>query len=77
MNVHLETLENTQRDLVSVRTLSLLIDTPEPTIRDWVYDGKIPYVKLPSGGIRFAPQTIRQWWRRGVVEPVANRLIKV
>ena len=72
-----ETLENTQRELVTVRTLAYLLDTQQLTIRDWVYRGKIPYVKMPTGGIRFWVPAIRRWWRPGIVEPVANRLVKV
>jgi excisionase family DNA binding protein len=29
-----------------------LLNVSEKTIRRWVTDGKVPYVKLPSGGVR-------------------------
>lgn len=70
-------LETTAQEYVTVKRLSQLIDTPEPTIRDWVHDGKIPYQKLPTGGIRFKIAVIRRWMETNTVNPVANRLIKV
>lgn len=57
-----------ERELVNVKTLAMLMDTHESTIRDWVLDGKIPYIKMPTGGVRFHLPTIRKWYRPGTVE---------
>lgn len=75
--MELETLETTSREYVSVKTLSHLIDAAEPTVRAWVYLGKIPYVKLKTGGIRFKVAAVRRWMDAGTVNPVENRLLKV
>ena len=61
---------DSEQELVTVKTLAALIDVRERTIRDWMLDGKIPYVKLPTGGIRFHLPTIRQWYRSGMVDSV-------
>ena len=45
------------------------MDAHESTIRDWVLDGKIPYVKMPTGALRFHLPTIRQWYESGMVIP--------
>ena len=66
MEATTETLGNTTRELVSKRTLAHLLDVNSiRTIEGWVQDGKIPYVKLPTGGIRFEIRTIRNWWGNG------------
>ena len=57
-------------ELVSVKTLASIMDAEEKTIRDWILDGKIPYVKLPTGAIRFHLATVRQWYSRGMVQSV-------
>ena len=67
----IETLESTERELVSIKTLAGLLDYKESTIRDMVFDGKIPYVKMPTGSIRFHIPTIRKWYRAGVVDTAA------
>ena len=61
---------DSEQELVSVKTLAALIDVRERTIRDWMLDGKIPYIKLPTGAIRFHLPTIRQWYGSGMVEAV-------
>jgi excisionase family DNA binding protein len=61
---------SSERELVSVKTLAMILDVTENTIRDWILDGKIPYVKLPTGGIRFHLRTIRQWYSAGRVDSV-------
>jgi hypothetical protein len=55
------TLED-KRELISVRTLSTMIDTPPKTIRDWVYKGYlgIPFTKL-GNQLRFNVKAIRKW----------------
>lgn len=59
-----------QPELVSVKTLSKLIDTPEGTIRDWILKARkgeaecpIPYYKMPNGDIRFHMDDVRGWYR--------------
>ena len=56
------------RELVTVKTLAMWMDTHESTIRDWVLDGKIPYIKIPTGGVRFHLPTIRKWYQPGTVD---------
>jgi len=67
----IETLESTERELVSIKRIAVLLDYEESTIRDMVFDGKIPYVKMPTGSIRFHIPTIRKWYSAGVVDAVA------
>ncbi len=38
--------------LLTVAQAASLLNVSEKTIRRWVTDGKVPYVKLPSGGVR-------------------------
>lgn len=57
-----------EKELVTARTLGEMLDVKIATIRDWKLKGKIPYVKLPTGGVRFHVQTIRKWYRSGNVE---------
>jgi excisionase family DNA binding protein len=65
-------------DLVSVRTLSRLLDISEKTIWDWIYKNRrcptldpIPYYKL-GGLVRFSLRDVRAWVERRKVRPVAN-----
>lgn len=57
------TTTNDNRELVSVRTLSTMIDVPPKTLRDWVYKRylNIPFVKM-GHQLRFEVQEIRKWW---------------
>jgi len=55
-------------ELVTIKTLSTIIDTPEKTIRDWVYKsrknpkaGAIPFYKI-GASIKFSPKEIREWF---------------
>ena len=68
-NMRAEILAERERELVTVKTLASLMDAHESTIRDWVLDGKIPYVKMPTGALRFHLPTIRQWYESGRVIP--------
>ena len=38
--------------LLTVAQAASLLNVSEKTVRRWVSDGKVPYVKLPSGGVR-------------------------
>jgi len=62
--------------LVSVKTLSRLLDISEKTIWDWIYKGRrqptldpIPYYKL-GALVRFDLHDIRMWIERRKVRPV-------
>lgn len=68
MVVIMQTLEEEAVEIVTVKTLSSIIDTPIGTIRNWCSKGQIPYVKLPTGGVRFHLPTIRQWYKSGTVD---------
>ena len=61
-------MEAEARELVRIHTLAVMIDVKEKTIRDWMLDGKIPYVKMPTGAVRFHVPTIRQWYKPGMVD---------
>jgi len=54
-------------ELVSIKTLSRLLDVSEKTIRDWIYKNHkqpstdpIPYHKL-GGLVRFKLKEVRAW----------------
>ena len=54
-------------ELVTIKTLSTLIDTPEKTIRDWIYRNRkapsldpLPYHKL-GGLVRFRLKDVHAW----------------
>jgi predicted DNA-binding transcriptional regulator AlpA len=62
-------------ELVSVKTLSRLLDISEKTIWDWIYRSRrqptfdpIPYHKL-GGLVRFSRREIRAWIDRRKVRP--------
>ena len=67
-NIERELYANRERELVSAKTLAMIIDAQESTIRDWVLDGKIPYVKMPTGALRFHLPTVRKWYQPGMVD---------
>jgi len=59
-----------EAELVTIKTLSNLIDTPEKTIRDWIYRSRkiptfdpLPYHKL-GGLVRFRLKDIHAWINR-------------
>ena len=59
-----------EAELVTIKTLSNLIDTPEKTIRDWIYRNRksptfdpLPYHKL-GGLVRFRLKDIHAWINR-------------
>jgi excisionase family DNA binding protein len=69
-------MDTGDRELVSVKTLSRLLDISEKTIWDWIYKGRrhatfdpIPYHKL-GGLVRFNLRDIRAWVDRRKVRPV-------
>jgi len=60
-------MEGIGRELVSVKTLSRILDIPEKTIWDWIYRHRkhptmdpIPYHKL-GGLVRFKLKEVRAW----------------
>ena len=62
------------QELVSVNTLSNLLDIPKGTIRDWVFRRKIPYCKI-HGRIVFNLKKIREWYNSKLVRPTTQDLI--
>lgn len=64
-------METIEQEVVTIKTLSHLIDTPAKTIRRWYLSGKMPYVKLQTGGVRFHMPTIRKWYKSGMVDTAA------
>lgn len=70
-----------QPELISIDTLSKLIDTPKGTIRDWILRARkepsvdaIPFHKLPGGSIRFQVDDIRRWYARCKVGTEGSRI---
>ena len=68
-------MENYEPELVSVRTLSRMIDISERTLWDWVYKSRkthvmdpIPYHKIGTL-VRFNLKEIRSWYARRRVAP--------
>jgi excisionase family DNA binding protein len=48
-------------EYLDVEELSRRIHTEPGTIRDWVHKRKIPFQKLPTGGIRFPWSQVEAW----------------
>lgn len=48
-------------EYLDIDLLSKRISTPAKTIRDWVHKRKIPFQKLPTGGIRFPWSQVEAW----------------
>ena len=48
-------------EYLDVDELSRRIHTEPKTIRDWVHKKKIPFQKLPTGGIRFPWSEVEAW----------------
>lgn len=48
-------------EYLDVEELSRRIHTEPKTIRDWVHKKKIPFQKLPTGGLRFAWSKVDAW----------------
>ncbi len=48
-------------EYLDVDELARRIHTTPKTIRDWVHKKKIPFQKLPTGGIRFAWGEVEAW----------------
>jgi excisionase family DNA binding protein len=48
-------------EFLDVDELARRIHTEPKTIRDWVHKKKIPFQKLPTGGIRFAWSKVEAW----------------
>jgi hypothetical protein len=69
-----------EQELVAIKTLSLLIDTREKTIRDWIYRSRkcptldpLPYHKL-EGLVRFRLKDVEAWIDRRRIRP--NPMVK-
>lgn len=75
-------VDDNGRELVSVKTLSRLLDISEKTIWDWIYKNRrrptldpIPYYKL-GGLVRFNLVEVRAWVERRKVRPLAGLNVK-
>lgn len=55
----------TAEEYLDIEALALRIHTEPGTIRDWVYKKRIPFQKLPTGGIRFPWSQIDAWIKGG------------
>jgi len=62
-------------ELVSVPTLSRMLDVPEKTIRGWILKRQIPYHKLGKL-VRFNVGEIRAWYRAKRVSPLTPDFIR-
>ena len=51
----------TAEEYLDVDELSRRIHTEPKTIRDWVHKKKIPFQKIPTGGIRFPWSKVEAW----------------
>lgn len=47
-------------NLLTIQDLSLWLQVPDKTIRDWVYKRQIPFKKV-GNLIRFVPSEIHRW----------------
>ena len=45
----------------TVKSLAEKFSVTEATVRKWVRLNRIPFIKLPTGAIRFDPQEIDRW----------------
>jgi excisionase family DNA binding protein len=59
-------------EFVSIKTLSILLDIPERTLRTWVYKRKIPYYKVGKL-VRFDLSKIRTWTMANPIKPLEGR----
>jgi excisionase family DNA binding protein len=50
-------------EYLDIELLSKRINTSVKTIRDWVHKRKIPFQKLPTGGIRFPWSKVEAWMK--------------
>jgi predicted DNA-binding transcriptional regulator AlpA len=71
-------MENFEQALVSIRTLSTMIDVPEKTIWDWIYRNRkspsrdpLPYYKL-GGLVRFKLKDVMAWVDRRRIRVSSN-----
>ena len=48
--------------LFDIKALSKMLDIKEPTLRAWVFQKKIPYIRM-SRLIRFKKSEIERWLR--------------
>lgn len=50
-------------EYLDVESLARRIHSEPKTIRDWVHKKKIPFEKLPTGGIRFPWSRVEAWMK--------------
>lgn len=64
----------TIEELVSINTLSRLLEVPEKTLRTWVWKRQIPYYKVGKL-VRFNLQEVRNWYGVTRVAPLIPNVI--
>ena len=60
-----------RQDLLTIDDVSKQLNVPVKTLRQWVYRGLIPNLKL-NGVVRFSPRSIDEWMAKH--ERTANGL---
>lgn len=65
---------NVAPELVSVKTLSRMLDLKERTLRELVAQRKIPFFKI-GRLVRFNLEDIRAWYRKNLVSPKAVQVV--
>ena len=67
----IKNMSDTPSELVSVPTLSQMLEIPEKTIRRWVWRREIPYHKL-GRLVRFNVEEIQAWCEARKVRPLSG-----
>ena len=53
------------RDFMDYEQLSARINIPVGTLYNWVHENKIPHVRLSERTVRFDPEEVEAWLRKG------------
>ncbi len=61
-----------EEKLWNVPGLSDFIGVKQPTIRKWVHERRIPFIKV-GRCVRFRPSSIERWLKRSSFEGRSNR----
>ena len=68
----MKTEEGSAEKLLNVPGLSDLIGVKKSTIRKWVHERRIPFLKV-GRCVRFRPSSIEGWLKRSTIEGRSNR----
>ena len=68
----MKTEARSEEKLLNVLGLSDLIGVKKPTIRKWVHERRIPFIKV-GRCVRFRPSSIEEWLKRSSFEGRPNR----